>query len=128
MTSHDPSSFERSKTLSVTIGDPDEESGEECEDDVINLHERFKKMAFEDDSLSPAIFVDDRDVILPSTSATDMDAIESDVCATAALQSVFGNESRLFQPITPGTFIEEAIVEKPPKVVNVSYSITYLLE
>lgn len=78
-------------------------------------------MAFDDESFVPAIFVEDNEVILPSTSNPNMDnAVRSeDVCATAALASVFGNESRLFQPITAGTFIEEVVVDKPPKVVNV---------
>lgn len=88
---------------------------------MINVHERFKKMALEEEAFVPAIFVDDKDVILPSTSDTHMDKTPpcKDPCAKAALASVFGNESRLFQPITAGTFIEEIIVEKPPKVVKV---------
>lgn len=106
----------------MTIGDPDD-SADDC-DEVIDLHERFKKMAFDEDSFAPTIFVDDKD-ILPSTSNTNIDSLAQsaqieDTCATAALASVFGKDNRLFQPITAGTFIEEVVVEKPPKVVNVS--------
>lgn len=75
-------------------------------------------MAFEDDSFPQTIFVDDKD-ILPSTSNTNIDSMFSDkACAEAALASVFDNGNRLFQPITAGTFVEEVVVEKPPKVVN----------
>lgn len=85
---------------------------------MINLHERFKKMAFDEDSFEPTIFVDDKE-ILPSTSNTNISGRNEDTCATAALANIFGKDNRLFQPITAGTFIEEVVVEKPPKVVNV---------
>lgn len=86
-------------------------------------------MAFEEDSFVPNIFVDDKDVILPSTSNSKLDSVAVSVsrkedarAAAAALNNVFGNESRFFQPITTGTFVEEVVVEKPPKVVNVGAS------
>jgi hypothetical protein len=107
--------------MSVTIGDPDGEDSEE--EHIENLHERFKNMAFDEDSFTPTIFVEDKDVILPSTSSNTIEKLDrhEDLCTSAALAAVFGDGCRLFQPITQGTFVEEVIVEKPPKIVNVTF-------
>jgi hypothetical protein len=80
-------------------------------------------MAFDEDSFTPTIFVEDKDVILPSTSSNTIEKLDrhEDLCTSAALAAVFGDGCRLFQPITQGTFVEEVIVEKPPKIVNVTF-------
>lgn len=112
----------------MTIGDGPDDSEDEADQTMIKtLQANFRAMALDEDTFMPAIFVEDKDVLLPSTSSNTMDAQREafatggdQICTSAALENVFGSENRLFQPITAGTFVDEVLVEKPPKVVNVS--------
>lgn len=96
----------------MTIGDPDEES----EDEAFHLGQRINRMGFDEDAFAPSMFVEDKDVLLPSTSH------QPDVNPPAdfglPLTEMVASDVRLFQPLTQETFVDEVYEKKPPKVVN----------
>ncbi|KAI6178557.1 Non-specific serine/threonine protein kinase [Aphelenchoides besseyi] len=115
----EPKTFTRSKNLSVTIGDPDEESEDETTE-VFHLREHIKKMALDEDAFHPSMFVEDKDVILPSTSSAAMEqpTNQGDAQHAMPLLDLIANDAQPFQPITQENFVDEVYEKKPPKVVN----------
>ncbi|CAD5206622.1 unnamed protein product [Bursaphelenchus okinawaensis] len=95
--------FRKSKTMSVTVGNPDGDS----EDEEIDVRERFKAMAMAEDQ-PIAHFVEDNEVILPSTSTGH---------ENFRLDKVHELISHDFSVLNDHEFVEP-VVQKPPKIIN----------